>query len=163
MPGFRFCQVRRLTRVRLDLVVKLGLHPRGVDGEWLTGTRGKRRVTDHNPVECQRCGHAVDLKLVQSPTRALQGVLTGVASDDQLGEQRVEVAADDIAHLEATVQAHTGTGRRPKHRERAGGGQKTAPRVFAVDPELEGVTAQFGVVKAEFFAVGNAELLSHQV
>jgi hypothetical protein len=49
------------------------------------------------------------------------------------------------------------------HREHAGGGQEVAAGVLAVDPELEGVPAQLGVVVAELLAVGDAELLADQV
>lgn len=45
----------------------------------------------------------------------------------------------------------------------AGGGQEAAARVLAVDTELEGVTAQLGVVVAELLAVGDAEHLTDQV
>jgi hypothetical protein len=44
-----------------------------------------------------------------------------------------------------------------------GAGMKLRPGILAVDPELDGVRVRLGVVVAELLAVGDAELLTHQV
>ena len=44
-----------------------------------------------------------------------------------------------------------------------GRGQEVAAGVLAVDPELDRVRVRLGVVVAERLAVGDAELLAHEV
>ena len=87
-----------------------------------------------------------------------------LAGDDQLGQQRVERAADHRVALDAGVDAHARTGRLAVGRDRARGGQEVAARVLAVDPELERVPARGRVVvEAQLLALGDAELLAHEV
>ncbi len=86
------------------------------------------------------------------------------AVHDQLGQHRVELAADHRAGLDTGVQPHAGAGRRVELGHRAGGGQEAAAGVLAVDPELEGVAARRGILgQVQLLAVGDAELLAHQV
>ena len=86
-----------------------------------------------------------------------------VTGDDELGQQRVEVATDLVALPEATVHADAGAARRLPDGQRPGGGKEVAAGVLAVDAELDGVPAQRRVVVAELLAVGDAELLADQV
>ena len=86
-----------------------------------------------------------------------------VAGDDELGQHRVERAADDVAGDDAGVEPDAGAGRRLEDGHDTGGGQEAAAGVLAVDPELEGVAGRGRVVVAEGLAVGDAELLADQV
>ena len=53
----------------------------------------------------------VDDHLVQRPAGPLQRLGAGLAGDDQLGQQRVELAADHRAGLDAGVDPHARAGR----------------------------------------------------
>ncbi len=130
----------------------------------VNGSAGERRVADDGAVERQRGGHAVDDELVQGAAGPGQRLGAGLAGDDQLGQQRVERAADDRVALDAGVDAHAGAGRLAVGRDRAGRGQEVAARVLAVDAELERVPARGRVVgEAQRLALGDAELLADEV
>src|SRR5574340_525921 len=149
--------------VRLDRVVPLGLDPLGVDVETLT-VADERRVGDDVPVERQDRGQTLDLVLGQGAGGALQCLFAGLTGDDQLGQHRVELATDDIALHDPGVHSHARARGLAVDGDRAGGGQETAAGVLAVDPELERVPARGRVLEdLELLAVGDAELLAHQV
>ena len=118
-------------------VVPLGLDPAGVHREAVV-VADERRVGHHGAVERDDGGQALDVELVQRAAGPLQRLLAGGAGDDQLGQHRVELAADHRAGLHAGVQPHTGAGRRLELGHRAGSGQEAAAGVLAVDPELDG-------------------------
>ena len=119
---------------------------------------------DDRAVEREDRGQALDVELGQRAAGPLQRLLAGGAGDDQLGQHRVELAADHRTGLDAGVDAHAGAGRRLELGDRAGGGQEAAAGVLAVDAELEGVPARRRVLgDVERLAVGDAELLAHQV
>ena len=121
-------------------------------------------IGHHGAVERDDRGQALDVELGQRAARPVQRLVAGGAGDDQLGQHRVELAADDRAGLDAGVQAHARAGRRVELGDRARGGQEAAAGVLAVDAELEGVTARRRVLgDVEGLAVGDAELLAHQV
>ena len=82
---------------------------------------------------------------------------------DELGEQRVERAGDDVAGRHAAVDANAGPAGQPKSVDRSGRRQEAEPGVLAVDPELERVPVRRRVVVVEHAALGDAELLAHQV
>src|SRR5690606_28730497 len=151
-----------VARERLDGVVPLGFDPPGVHGEAVLG--GERRVAHDQPVERQHGGHAVHLHLVQRPAAALQRVLPVRSGDDQLGQQRVELAADDGALLDAGVHPYAGAARQSQLGDRAGGGQGVAGGVLAVDAELDAVAARLRILGEPQLLPGrDAELLAHQV
>ena len=79
---------------------------------WSRVGRRERRVGHDGAVERDRGGHALDDELVERAARALERLLAGGAGDDQLGEQRVEVAADHVAGHDTGVEADARTGRR---------------------------------------------------
>ena len=125
--------------------------------------RGERRVGDHLAVEREDRGHAVDDELVQRPAGALERLLAGAAGDDELGEHRVERADDRVALEQAGVPAHAGTLGDAQGRDGAGGREEPAAGVLAVDAELDRVAVRLGVGVVERLAVGDAELLAHEV
>src|SRR3954467_10668690 len=92
-------------------------------------------------MERQRGRHALDGQFIQGAAGALQRLLAGRAEHDELGEQRVELAADDVARLDAGVDADAGAERDVEGGHGARGGEEVAARVLAVDAELEGVAA----------------------
>ena len=108
----------------------------------MNGSLGEGRVADDRAVERERGGHALDDDLVQRAPGPLQRLVTGRAGDDELGQQRVEVAADDVAGVDAGVDPYARAGGQPQRGDGAGGGQEVAARVLAVDPELDGVAAR---------------------
>ena len=118
---------------------------------------------DDGAVERDDRRHAVDVELGERPAGALQRLGAVAAGDDQLGDQGVEGARDGLARYVAAVDAHAGTARWLPAGERAGGGHEVAARVLGVDPELDGVAADLGIVVAELLAGGDAEHLAHQV
>ena len=61
------------------------------------------------------------------------------------------------------VDAHAGTAGEAQHVHRAGRGQEVAARVLAVDAELDRVPVGDGVGVVEHAALGDAELLAHEV
>ncbi len=117
------------------------LDPLGVDVE-LLAVADERRVLDDVAVERDDGGQTVDLELGERACRALQRLLAVLAGDDQLGEHRVELAADDVALDDTGVDAHAGAGRLAVDGDGAGGGHEAAAGVLAVDAELEGVAAR---------------------
>ncbi len=115
-------------------------------------------------VERDDRGQALDLELGQRAGSTLQRLLAGLAGDDQLGEHRVELAADDVTLDHTRVDAHTGARGLLVDGDRAGGGEEAATGVLTVDAELEGVAARGRVLgELELLAVGDAELLTHEV
>ena len=103
-------------------------------------------------------------ELGQRAAGAGQRLLAGGAGDDQLGQHRVELAADHRAGLDAGVQPHAGAGRRLELGDGAGRGQEAAAGVLAVDAELDRVAARRRVLgDVQGLAVGDLELLQHQV
>ena len=90
-------------------------------------------------------------------------LLAGITSHDELGQHRVEVAADSIAFYEAGIPAHTGAGRNTKFFDGTRCWHEGTPCIFAVDAELEGMTPQLGALRIDFLAAGNAELFAHQI
>ena len=149
--------------VRRDLIVEFGLDPARVHLEGRSVGGGERRVVDHGAVEGQRCRDALDPELRERATRSLQCFLAIATGDDHLGEERVEVAADDIALAEARVDAHPRTRRRDPLGEYAGGREEAAARILAVDAELDAVAAQHRVVVVDDATLGDAELLADKV
>ena len=137
---------------------------------WIVnGLVGRRARTpgrdDHGAVE-RACtvGMPVDDELVQGAAGPLERLLAGRAGDDQLGEHRVERAADDVALDDAGVDADAG----------AGGGTRSAVTVPGAGRKLRPASSplirnsiewrvRLGVVVAERLAVGDAELLAHEV
>ena len=101
----------------------------------------ERRVRHHGAVERDDGGQAFDVELVQRPARARQRLLAGGAVHDQLGQHRVELAADHRTGLDTGVQPDAGPGGDVIPGDRAGRGQKAAAGVLAVDPEFDGVPA----------------------
>jgi hypothetical protein len=121
-------------------------------------------VANAGSVEGQCGGHPVDDHLLQCPARALQRLGAALPGDDQLGQQRVERAADNGVPLDAGVDAHARTGRFAVGGDGARRRQEATARVLAVDAELEGVPAWLGVLlEAQLLALGDAELLADQV
>ena len=80
-----------------------------------------------------------------------------------LREERVERAADAVAGGDAGIEADAGTAERLEDVDRAGLGEESATGVLAVDAELDRVAVGLGVVVAELLALGDAELLAHEV
>ena len=151
------------TGERLDRVVPLGLDPAGVHVE-LVAVTDEGRVGDHSAVERDDRGQTLDVELRQRTTRAGQGLVAGGAADDQLGQHRVELTADDRTALDTGVHADAGAGRGLELGDRAGSRQEAATGVLAVDPELERVATRGGVLgDVQGVAVGDLELLQHQV
>src|SRR5690606_30446551 len=149
--------------VRLDRVVPLGLDPASVDAEWdVRIGRRERGIVNDGPVEGEDGGDAVDLELGQRTPRPLERLGPVGSGDDQLGQHRVEVLADDAARFHARVQADPRPGRWAEHRDGTRGGQEVGAGVLAVDPELDGVPAYWWVVVAERFTGGDTEHLTHQ-
>ena len=114
-------------------------------------------------VERRDGGHALDDELVQRAAGALERLLAGAAGDDELGDHRVERAGDGVALEQAGVPAHARAPGDAHRRDGAGRGQEAAAGILAVDPELDGVRVRLGVGVVERLAVGDAELLAHQV
>jgi hypothetical protein len=149
----------------LDVVDELGLDPAGVDRERVGGAGefgGERRVGDDRAVERDGGGHALDLELVQRAA-ARSSACSRVAP------VTISLASSESTPGRSEPDSTPASRRTPGPdggRERgdgAGRGQEAAARVLAVDAELEGVAAQFGVAVAEFLAVGDAEHLADQV
>ena len=108
----------------------------------VNGARRRREglVAHDGAVERQRRRHPVDDELVQRAAGPLERLLAGAAGDDELGQHRVERAADDVALDDAGVHPHAGTRGRPRTASPCpGAGRKPAAGVLAVDPELERV------------------------
>ena len=121
-------------------------------------------VRDDRTVERDDSGQALDDEFVQRAPRAGQRLLAGGAGDDQLGQHRVELAADHRAGLHAGVQPHAGAGRDVVAGDGSGGGQEPAAGVLAIDAELDRVPARGRVLgDGQRLAVGDLELLQHQV
>ena len=107
---------------------------------------------------------ALDVEFVQRPAGACQRLLAVGAVHDQLGQHRVELAADHRAGFDAGVQPDTGPSGDVIAGDRTGRGQETTSGVLAVDPELDGMSARRRVLgEVELVAVGDLELLQHQV
>ena len=105
----------------------------------------------------------VDDELVEGAPRPFDRLLAGSPRHDQLGQHRVERAADDVALDYAGVDADARTGRGEEPRHDARRGQEVASGVLAVDPELDRVRVWLRVVVAERLPVGDAELLADEV
>ena len=149
--------------VRGDGVVEAGLDPAGVHLERGAVVGRERRVAHDDAMERQRRRDALDLELVERPARPLQCLVAVLAGDDELGEQGVEVAADDIALAEAGVDAHAWPARRVPGGEHARGRQEAAAGILAVNAELDRVSTQRRVVVVDDPALGDTELLAHEV
>ena len=109
-------------------------------------------------------GHALDDHLVERAAGALQRLLAGRAGDDQLGQQRVEVAADDAAGLDAGVDAHARARREPNAVTVPGAGRKPRPGSSPLMRNSMRVPARRRVLgDVELLALGDAELLADQV
>ena len=139
---------------RRDRVVELGLDPPGVHAE-----RRRRSAAVNAGSARPRGGTAarsampVDRDLVQRPAGPLQRLLPVRAGDDQLGQQRVEVAADDTAPDSTPASTRTpGPAGGDERGHRAGRRQEAAARVLAVDPELDRVPARRRVVGEPSFS-----------
>ena len=152
-----------LARPRLDRVVVLGLDPAGVDRERVVALGRERGVAHDVAVEGQHGRQAGDLELVEGAARALEGVLAARARDDELREQRVEGARDLVAGGHAGVDAHAGSAGEAQHVHRSGRGEEVAAGVLAVDAELDRVAGRDGVGVVERAALGEPELLAHEV
>ena len=131
--------------------------------EGLAVDGSERRIAHDDPMEGEGGRDAVDLELGQRATRTLERLLAIAPGDDELGEQGVEVAADDIALAESRVDTHAGPGGGHPCRQDAGSWQEAAPGILAVNAELDAVAAQHRVVVVDDAAVGDAELLAHEV
>src|SRR5262245_45370877 len=115
-------------------------------------------------VEGEDGRHPLDEHLVQRPPGPFEGFDAGLAGDDHLGQQGVEVSTDDRAGLDAGVDAYTWAFRKPPSGDDAGSRQEAAGRVLTVDAELDGVPAWRRIVgEAELLAVGDAELLPDEI
>jgi hypothetical protein len=84
------------TGERLDGVVPLGFDPPGVHRE-AVGITDERRVGHDRAVKRDHGGEALDGELGQRAPRPGQRLVAGGAVDDQLGQHRVELSADDRA------------------------------------------------------------------
>ena len=147
---------------RRNVVRELGLDPAREHAE-LSVFCCEGRVAHDLAVEGQHGRHARDLELVERAARALERLGAVTPRDDELAEQRVERSRDAVTGGDAGVEADAGATERLELVDAAGLGQKAAPRVFAVDAELDRVAERFGVVVVERAALGEAELLAHEV
>ena len=121
-------------------------------------------VGDDVPIEGQNRRETLDLELVECAAGTLECLLAVLTGDDQFGEHRIELPADDVALLHAGVDAHAGARGLLVDGDRAGRGEEVSAGVFAVDPELDRVSARCGVFgELELLAVGDAELLADEV
>ena len=112
-------------------------------------------------------GDPAHVEALERPSASVRGGLcSGRRVRDDLGEQGIEGDGDDRA-LDARRSpserevATAGS----KAAERAGGRKKAGRRVFRAEANLDRVPAHTDVVLvvAEFLALGQAKLLSHQV
>ena len=147
---------------RRDVVDELGLDPAGEDAEPAV-LRGEGGVAHDLAVERQHGGQARDLELVEGAARALERLGAVAAGDDDLGEQRVEGAAHAVAGGDAGVEPDAGAAEGLEDVDRAGLREEAAAGVLAVDAELDRVALGAGVVVADLLALGDAELLAHEV
>ena len=104
----------------------------------------ERGVVHDHAVERQYGRHALDDDLGERAAAAFEGLVPVRAGDDQLGQHRVELAADHAAGLDTGVDAHAGPARRDELGHRARRGQEAAAGVLAVDAELDRVAARLG-------------------
>ncbi len=114
-------------------------------------------------MEGQHGRKARNLELVEGAARAFERILARRTGDDELGEQRVEGAADDIAGGDATVDANPRTTGEAQRVHRTGCRHEVQAGIFAVDAELERVTFGNGVVIVEGPTLGETELLAHEI
>src|SRR4029453_12668800 len=90
--------------------------------------------------------------------------LAGPPRDDELGQHRVEGAGNRVALDDTGVDADSRTARQHQPGDGAGGGGEEVPSaVLTVDAELEGVGMRLRIGVSERLAVGDAELLTHEV
>ena len=160
---------RRGTSARSELgksPTHLRLDPCGPDAKrllCLARDSGEGLLGQHRAVERQHSGNADDVCLSQSAAGALDGLSSSSAGHDDLGEHRVEVAGHRLAGRDASVHAYAWSAR-PRHRGGGSGcGEEVCGRVFAVDAELDAVSASGHAVVAERLAGGDAELFTHEV
>jgi hypothetical protein len=124
--------------------------------------RGEGRVGDDRAVEGRDGRHALDDELVEGAAGPLQGLLRVAPVTMSLASIESNAPAM-VSPSTAGVPADAGALRDAHRRDGARGGQEAATGVLAVDPELDGVGVRLGVVVADLLAVGDAELLAHQV
>ena len=133
-----------------------------VNGSSSVGREG--RVGDDGAVERQHRRHALDVELGQRPAGALERLLPVAAGHDELGQHRVERAADDVAGDDAGVEPDARPGRRARRRATVpGAGRKPRPASSPLIRNSIEWPRGRGVVVAERLAVGDAELLADQV
>ena len=97
------------------------------------------------------------------PCGTLESILAARSGDDELGQQRVERAADHVAGRHAAVDADAGAAGHAQDVDGSGGGEEAESWVLAVDAELEGMAVGNWVGVVDRAALGNAELLAHEV
>jgi len=114
-------------------------------------------------VEREHGRQARDLELVERAPGPLDRVGPVRSGHDQLRQQGVERPRDHVAGGDPRVDAHARTAGEAQHVHRPRRRQEVAPRVLAVDAELDGVAVGLGVAVVEKAALRDPELLPHQV
>ena len=115
-------------------------------------------------MERQYRRHPLDHGLVQRAAGPFQRLGTGLAVHDHLGQQRVEVAADDAARLDTGVHPHARAAGPAQLRHGTRSGQEAPPGVLAVDPELDRVPPRRRIRgEPQLFPGRDPELFAHQV
>ena len=99
----------------------------------------------------------------ESSTRAGKRFFAGSTRNNELGDHRVERAADHVARLDTGIYAHSGAARGFEQLHRSGRWHEVAAGILAIDSEFEAVTLDLRVCVIEHAALGNSELLAHKV
>ena len=145
------------------MIVEFGFDPARVHAESGSVRGGEVVLFDHDAVEGESCRDALDFELGKSPTCPLQCLRTVLAGHHQLGEQRVEVPADDVSRAKAGIDSDTrATGHLPRD-QGAGGRKEAATGILTVNPKLDRMAAHDRVVGADLLTSSDAELLSHEI
>ena len=112
-------------------------------------------------------GVTVGMPSMTSSSRArrerCEGLLPGAAGDDELGDHRVERAGDGVALEQAGVPAHARALGDPHVVTVPGAGRKPRPASSPLIRNSIEWRVRLGVGVVERLAVGDAELLAHQV
>mmetsp|Transcript_16628 Transcript_16628/g.27222 ORF Transcript_16628/g.27222 Transcript_16628/m.27222 type:complete len:314 (+) Transcript_16628:135-1076(+) len=107
---------------------------------------------------------ALDHRLAQRDAHACQGLIAGVAVDDDLADHAVVVRRHEVVRVGMRVHAHAGAAGGVPHRDAAGRGREL-DRVFRVDAALDGMALEFDLALRErqLLAGGDLDLLLHDV
>ena len=138
--------------------------PRDETGVQFGGREGRmsgQRLEE--PQVGSRSDHLGACQSVAQPPHRRRAIL---APDHQLGDHRVVVKADAVALPHAGLEPETVVlVRKAQARQISGRRQKVTSRVFRVEPNLDGVTADAQRVlgKRQRGAVGDPELPFHQI